>query len=200
MNWRIVIASIAALVAVVVLRWLLPGPYTTIALPGLPETQLDYTLTDFSARFRDTDGTVELEVSGPYLEHDSATRIATINQPRFHHQPDQADWRGQARLGLLLRDDGQLELSEEVVLTHPTDSGEMRIEAETIHYDGQARLITGTGPVIMQQPGTWLSAGGLTIRLDEDRVELTDHVQGQMETAGSGDPAGTAGAGAGLKR
>jgi hypothetical protein len=74
------------------------GERPGISVQPPPDTRFDYTLTDFSARFSDAEGT-ELLVSGPRLEHDSATRVATLLEPRFQLDPTGSNWHGQSRTG-----------------------------------------------------------------------------------------------------
>ena len=127
MKRRVVLAACLALVLVFVVRWQFPDDRGARIVPSLPDTRFDYTLTDFSARFLDADGRVELLVSGPRLEHDSALRVASLIDPRFHIEPEGADWRGRADRALLLRDADELQLAGKVVLTHQSERGEVRI-------------------------------------------------------------------------
>ncbi len=180
MKRRVVVAACLALIMVVLVRWQFPDDRSTRISTTLPDTRFDYTLTDFSARFRDVDGTVELILSGPRLEHDAGTRIATLRAPEFHIQPTGADWQGRADHGRLLRDSEEMVLEGNVVLEHPAPGGMITITTEQLHHRAAQRTIEAVSEVEMTQPGSFVRAGSLIIRLDDDIVEFFDHVQGEL--------------------
>jgi LPS export ABC transporter protein LptC len=176
------VACVALLLAIGVRTWL---PVERVAPEQLtaPDTRFDYTLTDFSATFRDQHERLELLISGPRLEHEIGQRVGRLSEPRFHIEPDGADWRGRARRGLILREDEELVLEQDIELFHSHADGEIRIVAESLHHHRARRTITSDEPVEIHQAGSWLRAGGLTIRLDDNSIELTNHVQGQLKPA-----------------
>jgi len=177
---KMVLAACLALVIVFVIRWQFPDDRSDRISTRLPDTRFDYSLTDFHARFRAADGTVELIVSGPRLEHDAATRIATLREPEFHIQPDGADWRGRADRGRLKRDDDEMVLEGNVVLAHPAPGGTVTITTEQLHHHAARRTIEAMSTVEMSQPGSFMRAGSLILWLDDDIVEFSDHVQGEL--------------------
>lgn len=183
MKLPIVLTACLALLLVLAARWFLPGERVTPPDITAPDTRFDYTLTDFAATFHNADDVLELAVSGPRLEHLAEERVGLLTRPRFHVEPEGADWRGQARRGRILREDEELLLEEEVELVHPHHNGEIRIRAQTLHYHRGRRTITSDLPVEFRQGESWIQAGGLVIRLDDNLIELTQHVQGQLHTA-----------------
>ncbi|QOC21880.1 LPS export ABC transporter periplasmic protein LptC [Wenzhouxiangella sp. AB-CW3] len=187
MSRGILIAGcLALLVALVLQAWL---PIDRAAPPEIaaPDTRFDYTLSEFAASFRDDNDQLELLISGPRLEHETDTRVGYLSEPRFHIEPDGADWRGQARYGRIMREAEALILEQNVELVHPHAEGEIRVLAENLQHDRARRTITSNSPVEIQQAGSWLRAGGLIIRLDENTIELTDHVQGTLKPAARRD-------------
>ncbi len=183
MSWRIIIAACLALIVATVLRTCIP--VDSVAPPEItaPDTRFNYSLTDFSASFRDRNDQVELEISGPRLEHEAEARVGRLSEPRFHIEPHGADWRGRARTGLILRENEELVLENDVELVHAHPDGEIRILAETLHHHRTERTIPSDTPVEIHQAGSWLRAGGLIIRLDDNTIELTNHVQGTLKPA-----------------
>ncbi|MEE4330959.1 MAG: LPS export ABC transporter periplasmic protein LptC, partial [Wenzhouxiangella sp.] len=181
MSWRLILAACFALALVFALRWMLPSDRTPGALPELPDARFDYILSDFSARFTDESGQVALLVSGPRLEHDSATRVATLTEPRFHVEPDGSNWRGQARQARFDRNGEILVLEGDVQLTQAHEDGAVVVTGEALQHDRLARTIASDQAVEIERPGTWLRAGGLMIRLDQDFIELSDHVQATIQ-------------------
>lgn len=180
MKRRVVFAACLALVLVFVVRWQFPDDRSSRITAPLPDTRFDYTLTDFQARFRDAQGTLELELAGPRLEHDAATRIATIRSPTFHIDPEGADWQGRADRGLLLRDADELVLEGNVQMEHVSANGPVTITTDRLHHHASRRTIEADSTVEMTQPGSFIRAGSLIIRLDDDTVEFFDHVQGEL--------------------
>ncbi len=190
MTRRIVLAACLALVLVFVVRLQFPDDRSVRVAPALPDTRFDYSLIDFQARFRDADGRVELLVSGPRLEHDSATRVATLFEPDFHIEPDGVNWSGRADRAELLRDADEMVLAGNVVLEHPAPAGMVRITTDRLHHHAGARTIQSLSPVEMHQAGSFVQAGSMLIRLDDDIVEFSDHVQGELHPDRSGADAG----------
>jgi len=186
MRRSLVLAACFALVLVFLVRWQFPDDRSTRMLPSLPDTRFDYTLTDFSALFRAPDGTVELLISGPRLEHDSAARVATVFEPAFHIEPEGADWQGHADRALLLREAEETVLEGNVVLIHGDGDGEVRITADRLHHHARARTIESVSPVDVQHPGSFVQAGRAVLRLDDDILEFSDHVQGDLHPGRSG--------------
>ncbi len=183
MNWRIIVAACLALIAAIMLRTWMPVDSVTEPEIIAPDTRFNYSLTDFSASFRDPNDRVELEIAGPRLEHEAEARVARLTDPRFHIEPDGADWRGRARTGLIMRENEELVLENDVELVHAHPDGEIRVLAETLHHHRTERTIISDEPVEIHQAGSWLRAGGLIIRLDDNTIELTNHVQGTLKPA-----------------
>lgn len=180
MRSRIVIAACLALLLALTVRWFMPSD-RSIAPPTLaPDTRFDYTLTDFDVRFRDAEGRIELEVSGPRLEHIAETRVGVISEPRFHIEPGDADWQGRSRQGRILREDEELVLEDDVVLVHDHPDGAVEIRAETLHYHRVRRTIRSDEPVEIRQADSRLEAGAMTIQLADNLIELSNHVQGEI--------------------
>ncbi len=183
MSWRIIIAGCLALIAAILLRtWM---PVDSVSPPDMaaPDTRFNYSLTDFAASFRDENDRLELEISGPRLEHEADARVGRLSDPRFHIEPDGANWRGRARTGLILRENEELILEHEVELVHAHPEGDIQVLADSLHHHRTERTITSDGPVEIHQAGSWLRAGGLIIRLDDNTIELTNHVQGTLKPA-----------------
>lgn len=188
MTLRIVLAACLALVLALAVRWMMPSDRSASVPVSVPDTRFDYTLGDFEARFRNGANQLELIVSGPRLEHLSEERIAVVDQPRFHVEPQAADWRGNALRGRVLRDDELLILEGDIELRHRDPGGEIRVRAEQLRYDRTARTITSDQPVEVRQGESWLRSGGLTIRLDDNILELSDDVQAELQPALADDP------------
>lgn len=186
MTWRIVLIACLALVVALGIRWLMPSDRSATPPVTIPDTQFDYTLSDYSARFRDADDRVELTLSGPRLEHVWAERIARLQSPEFHIEPEDANWRGRSERGRVLRDDELLILEGDVTLVHGGQRGEIEVRTERLRYDRRARTITSDTPVSITQTESRLRSGGLRIELDNNLLELTDGVQGELDPAVAG--------------
>jgi len=182
-TWRVVLIACLALIVALGLRWLMPTDRSATPPISMPDTQFDYTLSDYSARFRDADDRVELTLSGPRLEHVWAERVARLESPQFHIEPGEADWRGASDSGHVLRDDELLMLEGNVTLVHRGERGDIEVRTERLRYDRRARTITSDTPVNVTQTESRLQSGGLRIELDNNLLELTDGVQGELDPA-----------------
>ena len=187
MKWSVIIAAGLALFVALAVRWFWPSDRVQTPTVELPDARLDYILTDFTAYFSDQQGDLELLVSGPRLEHDSGTRVATVTQPRFQFRPEGDNWTGRSDTGRFLQEEDELILQDNVVLTQLLEDGEVVIEGQALHYHRSARTISANTPVEVHRPGTWLRAGGLMITLEKDLIELSNHVQAQLQTVNRDD-------------
>ncbi len=183
MTWRQLALAGLALALAFGVRWWWPSERSPAVLPSLPDPRFDYTLENFSARFSNDAGELELLVSGPRLVHDSIARTATLEQPRFLFEPDGGDWRGTADLARFERDDDLLLLEGNVRITQALEQGAIMLTGERLQHDRQARTISSHQTVEIRRPGTWLRAGGLRMELDDDTIELFNDVHAQSDIA-----------------
>jgi len=196
-TWRVVLIGCLALVLALGIRWLMPSDRRATPPLSVPDPQFDYTLTDFSARFRDALDRVELTLSGPRLEHVWAERVARLEAPEFHIEPEGADWRGSSNQGRVLRDQEMLVLEGDIQLVHRARGGDIEVRTERLRYDRGKRTISSDTPVTITQTESRLRSGGLRIQLDKNLLELTDGVQGELEPAVADRDGRRAGAAAG---
>ena len=187
MKWSVIVAASLALLLVFALRWFWPSDRVQTPTMEVPDARFDYILTDFTARFSDSQGHLELLVSGPRLEHDSSTRIVSVEQPHFQIRPESDHWTGRSDSGRFERDEDEMILQGNVVLTQPHEDGDVVIESQALHHHRSAGTISANTPVEIHRPGTWLRAGGLMITLEKDLIELSNHVQAQMQTVNRGN-------------
>src|SRR5699024_5759189 len=167
-TWRVVLIACLALIVALGIRWLLPTDRSATPPISMPDTRFDYTLSDYSARFRDALDRVELMLSGPRLEHVWAERVARLQSPTFHIEPEGADWQGASDTGRILRDDELLILEGGVTLTHRAERGTIEVRTERLRYDRRERTITSDTPVAITQTASRLQSGGLRIELDKN--------------------------------
>lgn len=170
------LASAALVLAVTVNWWLAQRGDDDGARVERPSVPFDYALTDFDAVLYDKAGRTTLRVSGPRLEHDPATRTALLLEPRFEVPGEDADWQGRASRGRLARTDDRLELEGDVQLSRPHPRGTVRIRSERLDYDRNEGTLRSPERVRVTQAGTELVGGTLVYRLNDDRVELQEHV------------------------
>ncbi len=181
---RLLLAAAIALAVVFLVRWWLPSERPALLPTVPPDPRFDYSLSDFEGRFHDADGRLELVIGGPRLEHDSATRIATVTDPRFVIDPSGQPWHGRADQAQLARDDEEMALLGNVRLSQAGARGELVITTEALYHQRASATLTSDQPVEARQPGTWLRGQGLSVWLNDQTIELSEHVQGQMATAG----------------
>lgn len=153
--------------------------------PDSVDQRIDYALTGFRAQFFDSEGALSLDVSGPRLEHDALTRQAQITRPRFVIDPADQAWSGTSEHALVERDSRRLVLWGEVKIDKPHPRGTIRMESDEIHYDRSAGTLHSPGTATMQQAGTELTGGTLTAWIDDERMELDQHVHAIYRAGGT---------------
>lgn len=186
LNRWVLLGAALSVTALLLVQWRLPSDRLQRQSISLPDTRFDYALTAFSSRFQDADGRIELTLAGPRLEHDSLTRVATVQSPQFTLDPDGAAWRGQANQATLARDQAQLWLNGEVLIQREVAHGELAVHSEQLQHDRHARTIRAESEVEVLTPSWRIKAGQALIRLDDDIVEFFDHVEAHWKAA---DPA-----------
>lgn len=180
MNRRIIAIASLALVIVFMIRWWMPSDRTIRSLPSLPDTQFDYTLSDFRSEFFNTQGTLEWIIEAPELVHDSKTKIATIESPVIFIEPDEASWQAKANQGMIYRNEDAIVLEGDVVIRQPFGAGERLLKTQRLHHDRRQRTISINESVEVTKPGASLEAGGVVIDLNTNTMEFFDHVQGEI--------------------
>lgn len=180
MNRRIIAIASLALVIVFVIRWWMPSDRTIRSLPNLPDTQFDYTLSDFRSEFFNTEGVLEWVIEAPELVHDSKTKVATIQFPIILIEPGINAWEATAKQAMVYRNEDEIVLLGDVVIRQPFGTGDRVIRTQRLHHDRRQRTISTNDTVELTEPGAFLEAGGVLIDLDTDTMEFLDHVQGEI--------------------
>lgn len=180
MNRRIIAIASLALVIVFVIRWWMPSDRTIRSLPTLPDTQFDYTLSDFRSEFFNTEGVLEWVIEAPELVHDSKTKVATIQSPIILIEPGINTWEATAKQAMVYRNEDEIVLMGDVVIRQPFGTGDRVIRTQRLHHDRRQRTISTNDTVELTEPGAFLEAGGVLIDLDTDTMEFLDHVQGEI--------------------
>lgn len=187
---RIVALAVLALALALAARWLFTGTPAERAELDL-DTRFDYVLTDFEAEFYDSEGRRSLVVSGPRLQHDPAADSAVISDPAFRIEPEGDDWHGRAGRARIDREGRVVDLLDAVRIRRELpDGGRVELASARLRYDQPAHTITTDTAVEMQRPDGRIRAGALHARIDTDRIELSDHVQGKLLPADPDAPAG----------
>ncbi|MDT8409465.1 MAG: LPS export ABC transporter periplasmic protein LptC [Wenzhouxiangellaceae bacterium] len=172
--WAIAIATLVLLLA---RNWWLGESASPPDSPeSLPDRRTDYVLSDFDAQFLDANGRLEFSVRGPLLEHDAVTRQARITRPEFAIDPNGEKWSGNADWALLKRASDQLQLFGSAVIEKPHPRGLILIRSEQLDYDRNTATLHSPETAHMQQAGSELTGGTLTVWINDERMELEDHV------------------------
>lgn len=185
MKRRVFAAAALALLAALMVRWWWPAGVPETDRPSPPDPRFDYVLGDFHARFYDDKGHLDLELRGPRLEHTEAARQALIIDPDFRIRSDDAVWDGHARSALLQRESDHLTLERDVVVTRPHPRGPVTIRSERIDYDRAAGRIHAPDRARVTQAGTELTGGTLTVWIEDERMELDNHVEAIYRPGGA---------------
>jgi len=177
---RVLFVASLALVVVFLVRWSVPSDRNNRIIPALPDTRFDYTLTDFSATFYNALGIPEWIIEAPKLVHDSGSKTALIERPEIQIDPNNENWLATANQGLIYRNEGQMELSGNVIIRQSLDIGDRVIRTERLHHDRRERTIRSNEPVELTDPKAIIRSGGLLINLTTDTMEFSNRVQGEI--------------------
>lgn len=158
----------------------MPTDRSVRSIPALPDTQFDYTLTDFKSEFFNSDGMLEWVITAPLLTHNSSAKTAIIELPEIEIEPGQSQWQATARQAIIHRNEDSIELVGNVVIEQPLPSGLRVITTERLHHDRRERTIRATEPVEMRDPNAIIRSGGLVIDLNTDTMEFLNRVQGEL--------------------
>ncbi|OAB57070.1 hypothetical protein AY599_21040 [Leptolyngbya valderiana BDU 20041] len=184
MKRTLFLSAVAMLAAAVIFRWWLPTERAPSPVISLPETRLDYQLSDFDAQIFDESGALEFRLSGPVLAHDPNTRIVALTDPEFRFEGSREPWWGRADQGHFDRGMDTLDLTGAVELWQDLPEGRLTVRSERLQHQRPARTISADVPVRLTRPGTELNAGGLMIHLDRETVELQNdvHIETRVRT------------------
>jgi LPS export ABC transporter protein LptC len=190
---RILLAATLMLLIVFVIRWWIPSERIIRSIPALPDSDLDYTLTEFKSEFFNSNGVLEWTIEGPMLTHDANSKMATIEKPVIQIDPANKCWLATADQGLILRNEDELILIGNVIIRQPAPNGERIIKTDRLHHHRRQRTITSKDAVEVETPNASIQAGGLLIDLNTETMEFFEHVKGEilMGPSNTGDTLNT---------
>ncbi len=180
MNRRIIVLASLMLLVVFLIRWWVPSDRSTRSIPALPDTRLDYTLTDFKSEFYNSEGVLEWVIEAPELTHEASLKKAVIREPVMQIEPTSADWHARADQAEILRNEDEIVLIGNVVIRQALDAGDRIIRTNQLHHDRRQRTIKAESAVIIDSPSSFIEAGGLLIDLDTNTMEFFNHVEGEI--------------------
>ena len=179
-NRRIIVLASLMLLVVFIIRWWVPSDRSTRSLPALPDTRLDYTLTNFKSEFYNTEGALEWVIEAPELTHEASLKKAIISAPVMRIEPEGANWHARADQAEILRNEDEIVLTGNVIIRQPLDAGERIIKTNQLHHHRRQRTIRVESAVIIDSPSSFIEAGGLLIDLETNTMEFFNHVEGEI--------------------
>jgi len=184
------LGALGVLAGVLFNVWFQPFGDPPPAPPPSAGQRVNYALHDFTARYFDADGRLALEVRGPLLEHTAKSRTARIESPAFVIGGSERRWTGASDVAWIDRDADRLRLLGNVSARTEHRRGTITVRSQEAHYSHVDAVLHTPGPAHIEQAGTELTGGTLTLWIDDEHMELSEDVHAIYRRGAAGDRPG----------
>ncbi|NIM69629.1 MAG: LPS export ABC transporter periplasmic protein LptC [Xanthomonadales bacterium] len=146
-------------------------------------TQLDYALHEFEARFFDTAGKPAALLTAPTLTNEAATGLALVEQPRIRVFHEGKLWNIRAESATVPPDREIVVLNGRVdLLRHDQGTADrLEITASEVVLHVEPRVASSERHVILQTRLDRLEADGFSVDMIDDTFTLKHAVRGHYE-------------------
>lgn len=139
----------------------------------------DYYLEDASMTRFDAQGRAYQRLDTPRLVHTPADDIIRTEKPHgFLTDDQQRQWQVTSETGQMSRSGQQLTLEGNARLVQPDQA--WSLETKTLHYDNREAHAWSDTPSVLRQHNQSMSGKRFDAWIDENRMRLTDNVQGHL--------------------
>lgn len=183
MNWRIGFILGCIGIALVFLLWR-PFSADRSGIEGLDpqDLQPDFVAEGLFTRIYASSGDLQHQVESVRMAHYSILNLTELTEPVYittiaHDDGSHERWRVSADEGRYY-DDERLVLERNVrIINEDNTSFVQAIETEYLTINTEQQIISTDQPVLIYGPQFEVRGNGLTARLDEQYLELNQHVQ-----------------------
>lgn len=139
----------------------------------------DYYLEDASMTRFDEQGRAYQRLETPRLVHTPSDDIIRTEAPHGYLTDDQQrQWQVTSQTGQLSRSGEQLTLQGDARLVQPAQA--WSLETQTLHYDNREAHAWSDTPSVLRQHNQSMRGNRFDAWINEDRMRLTDNVQGRL--------------------
>ncbi|MGM8850286.1 LPS export ABC transporter periplasmic protein LptC [Salinicola sp. MH3R3-1] len=139
----------------------------------------DYYLEDASMTRYDEQGRAYQRLETPRLVHTPADDIIRTQTPHGYLTDDQQrQWQVTSDTGIMNRSGEQLTLEGNARLVQPEQA--WSLETRTLHYDSRKAHVWSDTSAVLRQHDQSMRGDRFDAWIDEDRMRLTDNVQGRL--------------------
>jgi len=148
-------------------------------VPSDPAGEPDYYLEDARMTRFDQQGRAYQRLDTPRMVHTPADDIIRAQAPHGYLIDDrQRQWQVTGDSGRLSRGGERLTLEGNARLVQPDQA--WRLETDTLHYDSRDAHAWSDTPSVLRQHNQSMRGDRFDAWIDEDRMRLTDNVQGRL--------------------
>lgn len=178
MNWRIALAAIL-LLAALVSGWTAWRQRAEPAAEAPGPMRSDYILHDFELTALSGEGQEAFTLRAPLLEQDPRDRTIRISTPLFLVPDGQGEyWEIRSRSALVTAEHDELRLREDVRMEGTGGGGvPVTLDTEQLNVFPESRTARTDERVTVQQPGSTIQGRGLDVDLSSKRYELRSEVR-----------------------
>ncbi|KAA0020860.1 LPS export ABC transporter periplasmic protein LptC [Salinicola corii] len=139
----------------------------------------DYYLEDARMTRFDEQGRAYQRLETPRLVHTPSDDIIRTEAPHGYLTDDQQrQWQVTSQTGQLSRSGEQLTLQGDARLVQPEQA--WSLETQTLHYDNREAHAWSDTPSVLRQHNQSMRGNRFDAWINEDRMRLTDNVQGRL--------------------
>ncbi|WP_110655127.1 LPS export ABC transporter periplasmic protein LptC [Salinicola halimionae] len=139
----------------------------------------DYYLEDASMTRYDEQGRAYQRLETPRLVHTPSDDIIRTQTPHGYLTDDQQrQWQVTSDTGIMSRSGEQLTLEGNAHLVQPEQA--WSLETQTLHYDSRKAHAWSDTSAVLRQHDQSMRGDRFDAWIDEDRMRLTDNVQGRL--------------------
>lgn len=139
----------------------------------------DYSMLKFNATVMDKNGFPNYQLQALRMDHFQTGRITQVSEAIFSFLHEtQLSWQVTAPLGTIDELGDQVSLSGGVTIAWEHPGGKTTINTAQLRFVPSANYAETADPVTISDPKGNVSATGMRVYLNSDRVTLISHVKG----------------------
>ena len=185
MNLKNLLLIIFALLLVTLGNWLTEEGVKQVDKRLAPEgkVQKDYYLTDFSVTALNDQGLPQHRLQAQQLNHFTNGELTRLQQPELMiFKQNKIEWQVVAERGEISLQQDEVLLLGKVRLQQPSEHEPLQLTTSALHIQPERGSASTDQPVTLTQANTQITAIGMKIDQESQRLTLHSQVRGHYET------------------